>query len=67
MLTRRMRQDRGEVLFTIAADAATYDVMILLGELDPACAGDSEAVRAGLGRLLRRGVEALLREERKKM
>jgi hypothetical protein len=59
----RKRQNAGIALFYLAADESTYDMMVHLGLLDPAKVSDKEAVRTALGKLLRRGLEALLELE----
>ena len=59
----RQRQNAGIKLFYVAADATTYDMMERFGGLDPNKVGDKEAVRTALGKLLRRGLTALLELE----
>ena len=63
----RRRLDRGEVLCTVAVEGSTYDLMSYFGELAPAKVDDKDAVNVALGRLLRRAIGALVREERKKL
>jgi len=53
---------RGHVL-PIEADATTFDLMERFGGLKDSKTGDRQAVGTALGKLLRRALEALLREE----
>jgi hypothetical protein len=59
----RKRQRAGIALFYVAADETTYEMMKRFGGLDPKKVEDKQAVRAALGRLLRVGLEALLKHE----
>jgi len=44
-------------------DGTTFDMMERFGGLKDSKTGDRQAVATALGKLLRRGLEALLREE----
>jgi hypothetical protein len=59
----RERQRRGVALYPVEADAETFDLMIRFGGLAEGDVGDRQAVSDALGRLLRRGLGALLRED----
>ena len=59
----RERLRRGAYVLPVEADATTFDLMDRFGGLKDSKIGDRQAVATALGRLLRRALEALLREE----
>ena len=63
--TRRWRErlHRGAAVYPVEVDGTTFDMMERFGGLKDSKTGDRQAVATGLGKLLRRGLEALLREE----
>jgi hypothetical protein len=58
----RERLHRGACVLPVEADATTFDLMERFGGLKDNT-GDRQAVATALGKLLRRALEALLREE----
>ena len=63
--TRRWRErlHRGAAVYPVEVDGTTIDLMERFGGLKDSKTGDRQAVAAALGKLLRRALEALLREE----
>ena len=63
--TRRWRErlHRGSAVYPVEVDGTTFDLMERFGGLKDSKTGDRQAVAAALGKLLRRALEALLREE----
>jgi hypothetical protein len=63
--TRRWRErlQRGAAVYPIEVDGTTFDLMERFGGLKDSKTGDRQAVATALGKLLRRALEALLREE----
>ena len=63
--TRRWRErlHRGAAVYPIEVDGTTFDLMGRFGGLKDSKTGDRRAVASALGKLLRRALEALLREE----
>ena len=63
--TRRWRErlHRGAAVYPVEVDGTTFDIMERFGGLKDSKTGDRQAVATALGKLLRRGLEALLREE----
>jgi len=59
----RERLQRGACVLPVEADATTFDLMERFGGLKDSKTGDRQAVATALGQLLRRALEALLREE----
>ncbi len=59
----RSRRRRGVQLFQIEAGPREYDLAIQYGGLREDQTGDKAAIAAALGRLLRRPLVALLRED----
>jgi len=59
----RSRRRRGVELFQIEAGPREYDLAIEFGGLREDLITDKAAVAGALGRLLRRGIIALLRED----
>jgi len=59
----RERFQRGACVLPVEADATTFDLMERFGGLKDSKTDDRQAVAAALGKLLRRALEALLREE----
>ena len=59
----RSRRRRGVQLFQIEAGPYEYDLAIEFGGLDENQTADKVAIAAALGRLLRRALVALLRED----
>ena len=59
----RERLHRGAAVYPVEADATTFDLMERFGGLKDSKTGDRQAVATALGKLLRRALEALLREE----
>ena len=56
----RERLHRGAAVYPVEVDGTTFDLMERFGGLKT---GDRQAVATALGKLLRRALEALLREE----
>jgi hypothetical protein len=63
--TRRWRErlQRGAAVYPVEVDGTTFDLMERFGGLKDSKTGDRQAVATALGKLLRRALEALLREE----
>ena len=63
--TRRWRERlaHGHACYMVEVDGTTFDLMERFGGLKDSNTGDRQAVAAALGKLLRRALEALLREE----
>ena len=63
--TRRWRErlHRGAAVYPVEVDGTTFDLMEHFGGLNDSKTGDRQAVATALGKLLRRALEALLREE----
>ena len=59
----RERLQRGTAVYPVEVDGATFDLMERFGGLKDSKTGDRQAVATALGKLLRRALEALLREE----
>ena len=59
----RERLQRGAAVYPVEVDDTTFDLMERFGGLKDSETGDRHAVATALGRLLRRALEALLREE----
>jgi hypothetical protein len=59
----RARQARGAACYYVEADAETFDLMVRFEGLDPDKTTDRQAVALALGKLLRRALSALLRED----
>jgi hypothetical protein len=59
----RERLHRGAAVYPVEVDGTTFDLMERFGGLKDSKTGDRQAVATALGRLLRRALEALLREE----
>jgi hypothetical protein len=59
----RSRRRRGVQLFQIEVGPREYDLAVQYGGLRENQTGDKVAVAAALGRLLRRSIVALLRED----
>jgi hypothetical protein len=63
--TRRWRErlQRGAAVYPVEVDGTTFDLMERFGGLKDSKTGNRQAVATALGKLLRRALEALLREE----
>jgi len=63
--TRRWRErlSRGAAVYPVEVDGTTFDLMERFARLKDSKTGDRQAVATALGKLLRRALEALLREE----
>ena len=63
--TRRWRErlNRGAAVYPVEIDGTTFDLMERFGGLRDSKTADRQAVATALGKLLRRALEALLREE----
>jgi hypothetical protein len=63
--TRRWREPlhRGAAVYPVEVDGTTFDLMERFGGLKDSKTGNRQAVATALGKLLRRALEALLREE----
>jgi hypothetical protein len=63
--TRRWRErlHRGAAVYPVKVDGQLFDLMERFGGLKDSKTGDRQAVATALGMLLRRALEALLREE----
>jgi hypothetical protein len=59
----RERLRRGACVLPVEADTTTFDLMERFGGLKDSKTGDRRAVATALGKVLRRALEALLREE----
>ena len=59
----RERLHRGAAVYPVEVDGTTFDLMERFGGLSDSKTGDRRAVATALGKLLRRALEALLREE----
>ena len=59
----RERLDRGAAVYPVEVDGQLFDLMERFGGLRDGRTGDRQAVATALGKLLRRALEALLREE----
>ena len=59
----RERLQRGAAVYPVEVDGTTFDLMERFGGLKDSKIGDRQAVATALGKLLRRALEALLREE----
>ena len=59
----RERLDRGAAVYPVEVDGQLFDLMERFGGLRDTKTGDRQAVATALGKLLRRALEALLREE----
>jgi hypothetical protein len=59
----RERLHRGAAVYPVEVDGQLFDLMERFGELKDSKTGDRQAVATALGKLLRRALEALLREE----
>jgi hypothetical protein len=59
----RERLHRGAAVYPVEVDGATFDLLERFGGLNDSKTGDRQAVATALGKLLRRALEALLREE----
>jgi len=59
----RERLSRGAAVYPVEVDGTTFDLMERFGGLSDSKTGDRRAVATALGKLLRRALEALLREE----
>ena len=58
----RARLHRGAAIYPVEVDGTTFDLMERFGGLKDSKTSDRRAVAAALGKLLRRALEALLRE-----
>ena len=59
----RERLDRGAAVYPVEVDGQLFDLMERFGGLRDGRTGDRQAVATALGKLLRRALEELLREE----
>ena len=59
----RERLQRGAAVYLVEVDGTTFDLMERFCGLKDSKTGDRQAVATALGRVLRRALEALLREE----
>jgi hypothetical protein len=59
----RERLQRGTAVYPVEVDGTTFDLMERFGGLKESKTSDRQAVATALGKLLRRGLEALLREK----
>ncbi len=59
----RERLHRGAAVYPVEVDGTTFDLMERFSGLKDSKAGDRQAVATALGKLLRRALEALLREK----
>ena len=60
---RRERLQRGTAVYPVEVDGTTFDLMERFGGLKDSKTSDRRAVASALGKVLRRALEALLREE----
>jgi hypothetical protein len=58
----RKRLRRGKAVYPVEVDETTFQLMERFAGLTPSKATDRQAVAGALGRLLRLGLDALLRE-----
>jgi len=58
----RARQARGAACYYVECDADTFDLLVRFEGLDPDKINDRQVVARALGRLLRRALDALLRQ-----
>jgi hypothetical protein len=59
----RERLHRGAAVYPVEVDSQLFDLMERFGGLKDSKTGDRQAAATPLGKLLRRALEALLREE----
>ena len=59
----RERLHRGAAVYPVEVDGTTFDLLERFGGLKDSKTGNRQAIATALGRLLRRALEALLREE----
>ena len=59
----RERLSRGAAVYPVELDGTTFDLMERFGGLKDSKIGDQQAIATALGKLLRRALEELLREE----
>jgi len=59
----RERLNRGAAVYPVEIDGTTFDLMERFGGLKDSKTSDRRAVATALGKLLRRALAALLREE----
>jgi len=59
----RERLNRGAAVYPVEVDGTTFGLMERFGRLKDSKTGDRRAVATALGKLLRRALEALLREQ----
>ena len=59
----RERLQRGACVLPVEDDGMTFDLMERFGGLKDSKTGDRQAIATALGKLLRRALEAFLREE----
>jgi hypothetical protein len=59
----RERLQRGACVLPVEVDGMTFDLMERFGGLKDSKTGDRQAIATALGKLLRRALEAFLREE----
>ena len=59
----RERLARGAAVYPVEVDGTTFDLMERFGGLKDSKTSDRRAVATALGKVLRRALEALLREE----
>ena len=58
----RKRRQSGRAVYPVEVDGQTFDLMEKFGVLTPENAADRRAVSIAVGKLLGRGLEALMRE-----
>jgi hypothetical protein len=59
----RERLNRGAAVYPVEVDGTTFDLLERFGGLKDSNISDRQAVATALGKLLRRALEALMREE----
>ena len=59
----RERLHRGAAVYPVEVDGQLFDLMERFGELKDSKTGDRQAVATALGKVLRRALKSLLREE----
>jgi hypothetical protein len=59
----RERLHRGAAVYPVEVDGTIFDLMERFGGLKDSKSGDKQAVAIALGKVLRRALQALLREE----
>jgi len=59
----RERLRRGAAVYPVEVDSTTFDLLERFGALKESKTGDRRALATALGKLLRRALAALLREE----